>query len=53
MQPQTCTPTKPFDHLRPKPIPLRAFGYSPQADILLRRTVLARLSTVPHPGPGR
>lgn len=53
MRLNTCTPAKPFDHLRPQPIALRALGSSPQADIRRRRTVLIRLATAAHPSHGR
>ena len=53
MRPNTCTPAKPFEHLRPQPITLRALGSSPQTDIRQRRTVLIRLATAAHPSHGR
>lgn len=53
MRLNTCTPAKPFEHLRPQPITLRALGSSPQADIRQRRTVRAVLAAAPHPSHGR
>lgn len=53
MRPNTCTPAKPFEHLRPQPIPLRALGSRPQADIRQRRAVRAVLAAAAHPSRGR